>query len=90
MLTVRLDNTIENQLNFLAQEMHLTKSTIVKEALTYYFDMLKNESAQKTPYELGSKFFGKYESGKDDLSTTYKEKLKDKIDAKLTNSSSTQ
>ena len=82
MLTVRLDSATENQLNFLAQEQHLTKSSIVKEALVYYFDMLKSKSSQKTPYELGSELFGKYESGRDDLSTTYKQKLKEKIDAK--------
>lgn len=84
MLTVRLDNSIENQLNFLAQEKHLSKSKIVKEALVYYFDMLKQETKQKTPYELGSELFGKYESGRDDLSCTYKQKIKDKIDEKNT------
>jgi hypothetical protein len=84
MLTVRLDNTIEKQLNFTAKEKHVPKSTIVKEALVYYFEMLKETSKQKTPYELGSALFGNYESGRDDLSSTYKQKLKDKIDAKNT------
>jgi len=84
MLSVRLDNNIENQLGFIAQELHLTKSAIVKEALVYYFDMLKNRSPQKTPYELGSELFGRFESGRDDLSSTYKQKLKEKIDAKNT------
>ena len=44
--------------------------------------MLKNENEQKSAYELGSEFFGKYSSGRADLSTTYKQKLKDKINAK--------
>lgn len=44
--------------------------------------MLKKESKQKSSYELGSELFGKYSSGKDDLSTTYKQKIKDKINAK--------
>ena len=57
-------------------------SKVIKEALVYYFDMLKKESDEKSAYELGSEFFGKYSSGKDDLSTTYKQKLKDKINAK--------
>jgi len=35
MLTVRLDNTIEKQLNFTAKEKHVPKSTIVKEALVW-------------------------------------------------------
>lgn len=82
MLTVRLDNAIENQLNFLSQEKHVSKSTIVKEALVHYFDMIKRTTKQKSPYELGSDLFGKYESGRDDLSTTYKQKLKNKINEK--------
>ena len=82
MLSVRLDETTENQLSFLAQQKHTTKSKVIKDALVYYFDMLKKESEQKSAYELGSEFFGKYSSGRDDLSTTYKQKIKDKINAK--------
>lgn len=82
MLSVRLDHYIENQLNFVAQQKRLPKSKIIKEALLNYFDMLKCESKQKTPYELGSEFFGKFESGKGNLSTTYKQKLSDKLHAK--------
>lgn len=82
MLSVRLDNTLENQLNFLARENHISKSQIIKDSLNYYFEMLKRKNHQKTSYELGSELFGRYSSGRDDLSTTYKLKLKDKIDAK--------
>lgn len=82
MLSIRLDNSLESQINFLSQRNHISKSKIIKDALTYYFDMLKKESKEKTPYELGSELFGKYASGKQDLSTTYKEKLKEKINAK--------
>ena len=60
MLSIRLDENTQNQLNFLAQQKHISKSKIIKDALTYYFDMTKNESKEKTPYELGSEFFGKY------------------------------
>lgn len=49
---------------------------MIKDALVYYFDMLKNDQNQKSAYELGSEFFGKYSSGRDDLSTTYKQKIK--------------
>ena len=82
MVSVRLDEKIENQLDFIAQQKHIPKSKVIKDALVYYFDMLKNENEQKSAYELGSEFFGKYSSGRDDLSTTYKQKLKDKINAK--------
>ena len=82
MISVRLDESIENQLNTLAQQKDTSKSKVIKEALVYYFDMLKNENEQKSAYELGSELFGKYSSGRDDLSTTYKQKINDKINAK--------
>lgn len=82
MVSVRLDENIENQLDLISQQKHIPKSKVIKDALVYYFDMLKKESNQKSAYELGSEFFAKYSSGKDDLSTTYKQKLKDKINAK--------
>lgn len=82
MVSVRLDEKIENQLDFIAQQKHIPKSKVIKEALVYYFDMLKKESNEKSAYELGSELFGKYSSGKNDLSATYKQKIKDKINAK--------
>ena len=82
MVTVRLDESLESQLNLYAQQEHIPKSKIIKEALVYYFDMVKNNSHQKTPYELGKDLFGKYQSNDGDLSTTYKQKIKEKIDAK--------
>ena len=36
MLSVRLEDAIENQLNFVAQQKHLPKSKIIKEALLHY------------------------------------------------------
>jgi len=37
------------------------------------------------PYLLGKDLFGRYGSGKGDLSKTYKTKLKDKIGEKISN-----
>ncbi|MDD2895759.1 MAG: hypothetical protein PHG81_07030 [Aliarcobacter sp.] len=82
MISVRLDEKIENQLDLISNQKHIPKSKVIKDALVYYFDMLKKESEHKSAYELGSEFFGKYSSGRDDLSTTYKQKIKDKINAK--------
>ncbi len=82
MLSVRLDSSLEKQLNFVAQKQSVSKSKIIKESLIYYFDMLNSKNIEKSPYELGKNLFGKYSSGKTDLSTTYKQKLKDKIHAK--------
>ena len=82
MLSVRLDDSMENKINFLAKEKKISKSQIIKDSLVYYFDMLQEETKQKSSFELGSDLFGKYSSGKEDLSTTYKERLKEKINAK--------
>ena len=40
MISVRLDESIENQLNTLAQQKDTSKSKVIKEALVYYFGML--------------------------------------------------
>jgi hypothetical protein len=84
MISVRLDNAIESQLNFLSHEKEIPKSKIIKDALRYYFDMLQKEQKEKTSYELGRELFGKYGSGDGTLSTTYKQKIKEKIHAKNT------
>lgn len=82
MLSIRLDQAIEHQLSRLAQQKQTSKSKIIKEALTYYFEMMKQESKSKTPYELGAELFGQYGSQDGTLSATYKEKLKEKLHAK--------
>jgi metal-responsive CopG/Arc/MetJ family transcriptional regulator len=82
MISVRLDNSLENELNHIAQEQQISKSKIIKNSLIYYFEMLKEKSKEKSSYELGASLFGKYSSGDSNLSTTYKQKLKDKLNAK--------
>ena len=79
MIAVRLPEQIEKKLNAYAQAYNKTKTDIVKEALTLYF---KKNDAKKTAYEVGEHLFGKYGSGREDLSSTYKQKLKKKIRAK--------
>jgi len=82
MISVRLESEIENQLRFFAEQKHISKSQIIKESLLLYFDMLKQEQQKKTPYELGHDLFGKFSSGESTRSSAYKQKLKDKINAK--------
>lgn len=84
MVSVRLDNALENELNLISAQHSKHKSQIIKEALVCYFDLLKKESNQKTPYELGKDFFGKHRSTDGSLSTTYKQKLKKKLHDKNT------
>jgi hypothetical protein len=67
-------------LQLLAQKKHKSKTDIIREALEKLFIQ---EESEKDSYELGEEYFGKYGSGDGTLSVTYKDKLKDKINAKL-------
>lgn len=80
MTTVRLPIEIEQRLQLLAQKKHKSKTDIIREALEKLFIQ---EESEKDSYELGEEYFGKYGSGDGTLSVTYKDKLKDKINAKL-------
>jgi hypothetical protein len=67
-------------LEILARKKHKSKTDIIREALEKLFIQ---EESEKDSYELGEEYFGKYGSGDGSLSITYKDKLKDKINAKL-------
>ncbi len=82
MISVRLNKELEDELNLIAKKRQVSKSQIIKESLIHYFEFLKKQNPSKTPYELGKEFFGKYSSNKGNLSTTYKQKIKEKINAK--------
>ncbi len=79
MTTVRLPLEIEQRLEILARKKHKTKTELIKEALEKYF---YQEESEKDSYELGEEYFGRYGSGDGSLSVSYKEKIKDKINAK--------
>ena len=81
MISVRLNQNLEQELNLFAQLNQLTKTDIIKEALTHYFKTFKPKE-KPTAYELGANFFGEYGSEEGNLSTTYKQELKKKINAK--------
>jgi predicted DNA-binding protein len=81
MLSIRLNEFLENKINSYSKEHNKTKSDIVKEALMLYFK-IKEQEDKKSAYELGKELFGKYSSNRGDLSTTYKQKLKQKLNEK--------
>jgi hypothetical protein len=78
MATIRLNDDIENKLSILTEFEKASKSDIIKKAIIEYF---KQQIPDKTPYESGKDLFGKYGSDTD-LSTTYKKKLKGKLNEK--------
>jgi Arc/MetJ-type ribon-helix-helix transcriptional regulator len=79
MISFRLPENMEDKLNKISEQSKLSKSHIIKEALKEY---LVNMEEKLSPYETGKDFFGKYGSGDGNLSTTYKNKIKEKINEK--------
>ena len=79
MISVRLPEELEIKLNKLAEEENVTKTYLVKEALNKYLTEKENK---KSSYELGKDLFGKNGSKEGNLSTTYKERMSDKIHEK--------
>ena len=77
--TARLPLDTRNRLTALSRAQGKTKSDIIKESLDMYFEREENEVDS---YTLGLPFFGKYSSGEGDLSTTYKERIKEKLRAR--------
>ncbi|TVR58460.1 MAG: ribbon-helix-helix protein, CopG family [Spirochaetaceae bacterium] len=80
MTSVRLPKEIEQKLESMARRRQKSKTELIRMALERFFDQ---EESRKDSYELGEPFFGLYGSGDGTLSTTYKTRLKEKIDAKL-------
>ena len=81
MLSVRLDKSLEQELAIVSRVNHKTKTDIIKDALFYYFDMLKVKE-KATPYELGKELFGVAGSEDGLLSQEYKKKYKKMLDEK--------
>ncbi len=79
MLTVRLPQEMERKIDEEARYRRSTKTEVVKEALDLYF---RRKEQQFSPFELGEDLFGRYGSGREDNSTRYKERLKEKIAGK--------
>ena len=76
MLTVRLPEDLEKEIERIATEEKATKSQVIKNALKEY---IKKRKINKTPYELGKDLFGKFEFDEETLSKSYKEKIKEKL-----------
>lgn len=81
MISVRLNQNLEQELILFSQLNQLTKTDIIKDALTLYFKIFKQEK-KPTAYKLGANIFGKYGSQEGDLSTSYKQRIKEKINVK--------
>lgn len=79
MLTVRLPDHLERELERLAAEERTTKTQIVRRALERYVAAQRDE---RSSFELGEGFFGRYGSGESTRSATYKGRVREKLRAK--------
>ncbi len=78
MITLRLDPTLEQKINSTAKHLGLSKSELVRKSLVEYIGKLNKQNA----WEAGQDLFGKYASGKNNLSSNRKEILKEKLRTK--------
>jgi len=78
MITLRLDQKLEQQVNNTAKYLGLTKSELIRKSINEYLCKLKQPDA----WEIGEDLFGKYSSGLGNLSSDRKELVKNKIKAK--------
>lgn len=78
MITLRLDPQLEQKVNSTAKNLGLSKSELVRKSLVEYIEKSVGTSA----WEAGEDLFGKYSSGRNDLSANRKTILKSQIRAK--------
>ena len=78
MITLRLDEKLEQQIKTTAKNLGVTKSELIRKSINEYLRQLQQPSA----WELGEDLFGKYSSGLGNLASDRKELIRGKIKAK--------
>ena len=78
--TTRLPAETRNKLLALSAFKRKTKSDVIKESLDFYYE---HEESEIDSFTLGEPFFGNYGSGEDDRATTYKKRIKEKLNVQL-------
>ena len=76
MLTVRLPDDLEAEVDRIASTESRTKSDIVKDALQQY---IASHRRKRSSYETGKDLFGIAASGEHDRSQTYKKLIQEKL-----------
>lgn len=78
MITLRLDQKLEKQINNTAKNLGLSKSELIRKSISEYLGKLTQPNA----WDIGEDMFGKYSSGLGNLSSDRKELIKSTIKAK--------
>ncbi len=73
MVTIRLPDEMEAQLEVLTNLDNTTKTEVIRTALSEY---IEKHLLEKSSYELGKDLFGKYSSDESDRSVSYKERIR--------------
>lgn len=76
MLTVRLPEDLEAEVDRIASVERRTKSDVVKDALQHY---ISSHQEKRSSYESGQDLFGCAASGEGDRSKTYKKRIQEKL-----------
>lgn len=79
MITLRLDQKLETDIQTTATMMGLSKSELIRISVAEFIQKQKKPNA----WELGDELFGRYASGDGNLSVNRKALVKEKIKAKI-------
>lgn len=75
MITLRLNSELERKLSSIVEVLGISKSEFLRKSLIAYFAQMEQSYA----WELGKDLFGKYASGRTDLSVNRKSILRQKL-----------
>jgi RHH-type transcriptional regulator, rel operon repressor / antitoxin RelB len=78
-ISLRISSRLDHELEKIAIEQGTSKSGLIRLLIT---DFVGKKSKHSTPWELGDNVFGRYGSGKGNLSRDRKSILKEKVRAK--------
>ena len=79
MMTIRLDDTLENRIETMSASLGITKSELIRRSV----QMFISNSEKMDPWTAGKDVFGKFRSGRSDLSENRKMIAKSMISRKF-------
>ena len=75
MITLRLNDDLEKSIEKISKDSGISKSELIRKSVVEYMAKFQNKNA----WELGRDLFGKYKSGKRNLSTSAGTILREKL-----------
>ena len=78
-MTIRLDDTLESRIETMSASLGITKSELIRRSV----QMFISNSEKLDPWSAGKDVFGKFKSGRTDLSENRKAIVKDMVSRKF-------